>query len=198
MIDWRLASMVALAGCGQAPEERNVPVADDVPVNAATTTSQAAEAEAEARKSAFTKLDDNCRLIEENREEGPYWLRRCPGQGGWQVNWSESDLRQGLTLIGGDGEEAELDLSSLVAKGAFNSLGSTVEWRGPADGTPDVLIARMNVAGGAEPSRPDISRLAVVRLSPAPCLVAVVEPSSDQNSKAHEIADGKLPICIEG
>ena len=193
MIDWRLISLLALAGCSQAPEERNVSVADDPSVNG-TVAPQAAEAS--ARQSVFTKLDASCRLIEENREEGPYWLRRCPGQGGWQVNWSESDLRQDLTLIGGDGKEAELGLSSLVAKGAFNSIGSTVEWRGPASGTPNVLIARMNVASGVEPSRPDISRLAVVQLAPTPCLVAVVEPSSSQNSKAREIADGKLPGCV--
>lgn len=171
-------------------------VADDGSVTVARTPAKSPTSA--ARRSVFTKLDASCHLIEENPEEGPYWLRQCSGQGGWQVNWSESDLRQGLTLIRGDGKEVDLDLSSLVAKGAFNSLGTTIEWRGPADGTPDVLIARMNVASGAEPPRLDISRLAVVRLAPTACLVAVVEPSSSQNAKAREIADGKLPACIEG
>lgn len=192
MIDWRLISLLALAGCSQAPEERNASVADDLPVNE-TVAPRAPEAS--ARQSVLTKLDGSCRLIEEDREEGSYSLRRCSGRGGWQVNWSESDLRQDLTLIGSDRKATELNLSALVAKGAFNSFGRTIEWRGPAGGKPDVLIARMNVAAGTETARPDISRLVVIRLEPSPCLVAVVEPSGSQSSKAR-IADGKMPACI--
>ena len=148
-------------------------------------------------ESVYTELGEaRCRIVEENKEEGPYWLRRCPGHAGWQLDWSDSDLRQGLTLISPQGRETELNLSDLVAKGAFNSLGKTVEWRGQSPHQPKVLIVRMNVANGVEPRLPDISRLAVVRLTRTPCLVAVIEPGPGQNDRAREVADGQLATCV--
>lgn len=114
----------------------------------------------------------------------------------WQLDWSDSDLRQGLTLISPDGREAELSLSDQVANDAFNSLGETIEWRGDSAANPDALIARMNVANGVEPRLPDISRLAVVRVGESPCLIGVVEPGPDQNQRARDIADGPVPKCV--
>ena len=147
--------------------------------------------------SVYTELSEaRCRIVEENKEEGPYWLRRCPGHAGWQLDWSDSDLRQGLTLISPRGRETELNLSDLVAKGAFNSLGKTMEWRGLDPNRPEALIVRMSVANGVEPRLPDISRLAVVRLTKAPCLVAVIEPGAGQNERAREIADGEMASCV--
>ncbi len=148
-------------------------------------------------ESVYTELSEvRCRILEENKEEGPYWLRRCPGHAGWQLDWSDSDLRQGLTLISPQGRETELSLSDLVAKGAFNSLGKTVEWRGQNPSKPEALIIRMSVANGVEPRLPDISRLAVVRLAKAPCLVAVIEPGAGQNDRAREVADGEMAACV--
>ena len=148
-------------------------------------------------ESVYTELSEaRCRILEENKEEGPYWLRRCPGHAGWQLDWSDSDLRQGLTLISPQGRETELNLSDLVAKGAFNSLGKTVEWRGADLARPEALIVRMSVANGVEPRLPDISRLAVVRLTRTPCLVAVIEPGAGQNDRAREIADGEMETCV--
>jgi hypothetical protein len=148
-------------------------------------------------ESVYTELSEaRCRIVEENREEGPYWLRRCPGHAGWQLDWSDSDLRQGLTLISPQGRETELNLSDLVAKGAFNALGKTVEWRGKESSEPKALIVRMSVANGVEPRLPDISRLAVVRLTGTPCLVAVIEPGARQNDCAREVADGEMGTCV--
>ena len=148
-------------------------------------------------ESVYTELSEaRCRIVEENREEGPYWLRRCRGHAGWRLDWSDSDLRQGLTLISPQGRETELSLSDLVAKGAFNSIGKTVEWRGAALARPQALIVRMSVANGVEPRLPDISRLAVVRLTQRPCLVAVIEPGAGQNDRAREIADGAMATCV--
>jgi hypothetical protein len=160
--------------------------------------SSAAPAAAPPRVSAFTDLTvEKCRIVEENKEEGPYWLRRCPGHAGWQLEWSDSDLRQGIDLISPAGRKTELRLSDLVAKGAFNSLGQKIEWRGDNPGAPEALIVRMNVANGADPRLADISRLAVVRLTETPCLVAVVEPGARQNERAREFADGASGECIE-
>ncbi|WP_345167173.1 hypothetical protein [Sphingomonas daechungensis] len=139
---------------------------------------------------------DLCRTIEENPDEGPYWRGACPGYPGWRIEWYESDLRQGLELIDKSGRKTDLHLSEVVAHGAFNNLlGAPVEWRGPSTKAPDTLIVRMGV-DQEEEGRPQISRLAVVRLSPTPCIIGVVEPSSAQNAKARAIADGTKRDCL--
>ena len=192
MSDWRLLLVLALVACTPADEAGNSPVAAD-PI--ATGPAPSAIPETVRRESVFTDLTiEKCRIVEENKEEGPYWLRRCPGHAGWQLEWSDSDLRQGLDLISPVGRKTELRLSDLVAKGAFNSLGQKIEWRG--EGAPEALIVRMNVANGVEPRLPDISRLAVVRLTKTPCLVAVIEPGPRQNERAREIANGPLAECL--
>ena len=82
-----------------------------------------------------------------------------------------------------------------VAGGAFNSLGPTLEWRGPKGGPPDVLITRVHVVINEE-GKSDSGRLAIARLGDSPCIVAVVAPQAGQSDKARAIADGKLPDCL--
>ena len=149
------------------------------------------------RQSVFTKLEPKaCRMVEENLGPGPYWIRRCKGPAGWRLDWSEDDLREDLTLIAPDGRETELRLNELVANGAFDSLGATIEWRGRAATKPDMLIVRTSVANAASPGGPDISRLAVVRLTGRPCVIAIVDPGPKQNQKARELADRPPITCI--
>ena len=136
-----------------------------------------------------------CRLIEQNIEEGGYSRHACGGLAGYKLEISESDLRQDVVVIAPDGRRSELQLSSIVAKGAFNILGKNAEWRGSSY-KPTALIVRLNVAQGPEPTRPEISNLVVARLGPSACVVAVVPPGADQNGRARQIADGKLPGCI--
>ena len=195
MTDWRLIALAALAGCAKPVTDPAAPASEEqIDLNLPM---QPETPRVPQRQSVFTKLDPaKCRLLEENKEEGPYWLRRCLGAAGWQLDWSESDLRQGLTLIDANGRETELRLSDLVANGAFNSIGETIEWRGRDVAEPEALIVRMSVANGVEPRKPDISRLAVVRLTRTPCLVAVVEPGPSQNERARAIADGTMPACL--
>ena len=195
-----LVLAAALAACSPAQDGDTTNVAPD---NTVESLPQPAEAEASVQSdvpvhaSAFTELSESrCRLIKENKDEGPYWLRRCPGHAGWQLEWSESDLRQGLSLIAADGKESELRLSDLVARGAFNSIGKTIEWRGKSAVAPEAMIVRMSVANGVEPRLSDISRLAVVRLTGTPCLVVVVEPGAGQNERARRIADGAMNKCL--
>jgi len=178
MIDWRAIAALSAFACG-SPTMRQ-PMAPQ-------------------RQSVFTKLEPKaCRLVEENLGAGPYWIRRCKGPAGWRLDWSEDDLREDLRLIAADGRETELRLTELVANGAFNSLGDTIEWRGRGPAKPDRLIVRVNVANHADAGGPDISKLAVVRLSGTPCVVAIVDPGRGQNQKARALADRPMAACISG
>lgn len=142
------------------------------------------------RQSSYTRLDAaGCRLLEQNLDEAGYSRWLCPGQAGWSVELTESDLRQDLELIAPSGQRTPLELTRRVARGAFNDLGATAEWRGPSAARPDTLIVRMNVAQPEHPPRPDISRLAVIRLTAPPCLIAIVEPGAAQNERARAVAD---------
>ena len=144
----------------------------------------------------YTSLDrSRCRLIEQNAEEGGYFRHECAGVGGYKLETSESDLRNDIVVIGPDGRRSRLQLSTLVAAGAFNELGKTAEWRGGRD--PRALIVRLNVANPAQPMRPDTSKLVVARLEAPSCVVAVVPPGPGQNATARDIADGPLPGCMK-
>jgi hypothetical protein len=112
------------------------------------------------------------------------------------VEWTESDLRQGLELISDGGERTNLRLSELVADGAFNRLGPRIEWRGVIASKPDMLVVRLFVADGAEPAKPDRSLLAVARLQPRPCVVAIVQPGRQQSDQARRIADSAPGPCL--
>ncbi len=163
-------ALIALAACGPAK-------------------SAAAE-----RVSHYSPLDDKaCRTIEEIEETGD-WTGACPGVAGYSLEWSSSDLRDDLAVISGK-NRTDLQIPTLVANGRFDSLGKRAEWRGPAGGSPDVLIVRVHVA--IAEGKSDSGRLAIARLAPTPCLVAVVPPGSGQSDRARAIADGKLPHCLK-
>ena len=152
-----------------------------------------AAADAQERASTYTKLDDAHCGPENVIEETGDWDRRCKGAAGQEFEWASGDLREELLLIRG-AKSINLDIPVKVAGGAFNSLGPTLEWRGPEGGAPDVLIVRVQVADAE--GKNDSGRLAVVRLGDAPCIVAVVPPGAGQNERARALADGKLPDCL--
>ena len=146
--------------------------------------------------SRYVSLEpSSCKLIEENVEEGGYWRRRCAGLAGYELETSESDLRQDVVIVAPDGRRSELNLSSLVAKGAFNSLGKMAEWRGQDPGKPRALIVRVSVPADPGVGRRGRSDLVVARLAPPACVVAVVPQGPGQNDKARAIADRELPPC---
>ena len=145
------------------------------------------------RSSQFTKLTEStCKLVETIEETGD-WVRSCQGVGGHAVEWSSGDLRENL-VVSKDGRKSSLEIPALVANGAFDRLGETVEWRGPGGSEPDVLVVRVHVAG--PDGRDDSGRLAIARLSPSPCLVAIVPPGPEQSDRARTIADRPLPDCL--
>ena len=178
MIDWRAIAALSALASGSPTMGQPTP---------------------QQRQSVFTKLRPaECRMIEESVEGAGYWLRRCRGHAGWKLEWDEDDLREDLTLIAPDGRETELRLTELVAQGAFDSLGGTIEWRGHDPAKPDRLIVRVNVANHADAGGPDISTLAVVRLTGTPCVVAIVAPGPGQNQKARAFADHPMATCMSG
>jgi len=138
-----------------------------------------------------------CRLLRSNAEEAGFYEHECPGEGGYRLRTSESDLREGVVVLAPGGGEHDLGLVAL-ANGAFSSLGDTVEWRGDMAGggfAPDALILRQSVMEDPDPAVPETSYLVVARLRPTPCVVARIAPGPRQNERAREAADGG-EVCI--
>ncbi len=188
-----LSISLALAGCGEPAPGANeaAPVPDTIASERAATPTGGTVAP--TRSSQYSPIDDkSCRTIEENEETGD-WIGACPGLAGYTLEWSIGDLRDDLTIIDGK-TRAQLAIPSLVAKGAFDSLGAKAEWRGATGARPDVLIVRVHVANAE--GKNDSERLAVARLMPKPCLVAIVPVGAGQSERARTIADGKLPGCL--
>ena len=187
-----IAALAVVSACGENAQRENV-------LQTAVENSQSGRpgsvpgTTAPARSSQYSPVSDEaCEVIESSEETGD-WTGRCPGVAGYRVEWSSSDLRDDLTLIKGE-TRTPLQIPALVAKGAFNSPGPKIEWRGPTGGAPDVLVVRVHVANPEGVS--DSGRLAIFRLKPAICLVAIVPPQSGQSERARAIADGKLPDCL--
>ena len=142
------------------------------------------------RTSRFTRLEaKSCKLRSVERETGD-WTRLCPGAGPFRLEWSSGDLRENLVVLRGSRRD-DLDLWNRVAQGAFSSLGSTVEWRGPAGKAPDVLVVRVRIAD--ENGREGSGHLAVIRLAPKACVAAIVPPQPGQSAAARAIADRSPP-----
>jgi hypothetical protein len=174
------------------PQEAPAPLADP-PASSETLPSSDAHEPTAERVSQFTTLNEkSCKTVQEDKETGD-WSGACPGVGPYALNWSIGDLRDDLEVIRG-GQRTQLGIPSIVAKGAFDSIGQTLEWRGPAAGPPDVLVARVSVARPDGTS--DSGRLTIIWLGEKPCIVAVIPPQAGQSDKARAIADGKLPACV--
>ena len=147
--------------------------ADKAPKNSVTVKLPAAGAPLPP-DSSYTSIDAaSCRTANA--------VRRCEGSAGYALETS----RRGITIVGPDGRRSELDLSK-ITKGSSPRLGTKAEWRGPAPGHPNALIIRVN------------RDLIVARLASPACVVAVIEPQSGQNDKARQVADDKLPACLQG
>ena len=187
-------AFLALAACGNPDGGADQPSAADAEEPPAASAEPPADPVASAeRASIFTKLHDSYCGPENVIEETGDWDRRCKGAGGQEFEWASGDLREELLMVRG-GKSINLDIPVKVGGGAFDSLGPTLEWRGPKGGAPDVLITRVHVANSEGKS--DSGRLTVVRLGDSPCIVAVVPPAAGQSDRARAIADGKLPECL--
>jgi hypothetical protein len=178
-----LAFAFLATGCGREESPRHdesAPVAEPAEEPAGET----------GRLSRYTRLDDFT-LTRSAPEEAGFFEHECPGEGGFRLRHSESDLRENITVLAPGGGEHSLALPAL-ANGAFSSTGETAEWRGDAradDFVPSALILRQSVVEYPDPAVPEVSYLVVVRLTPSPCVVARVPPGPDQNRLARGLAD---------
>jgi len=193
-----LSALVLLAAaCSQAEETDSRPAADGTAAPAAQSAAPAPEptpSPVTGRAYRYTPLT-GCKLVREEREEMPYAEVLCAGPAGWALRIADSDARQTLAVVAPGGKETRIDLSR-VSGGAFNSFGSTAEWRGPAGEpfAPDSLVVRFRVAEEPHPA-PEVAYLLALRLAPAPCLVAKVAPGPGQNDSARAAAD-QPAACI--
>lgn len=184
---------VALAACGQDAGSAAANGASGTFANGPATGGPAAALRDGKRASVYTSLDDkDCKTIEEI-EETRDWTSECPAAPGYRLELSSGDLRDDLTIIEGN-KRTDLGIPTLVANGAFDSLGPKAEWRGHAGGKPDPLIVRVHVASPEGVS--DSGRLAIARLGQEPCLVPIVPPAAGQSDRARAIADGELSNCL--
>lgn len=125
-------------------------------------------------------------------EEGDSIIQECSGFGGYQLQASESDLRQSITLIK-NGREFPLQFWDTVSP-AFSTLGSKAEWRfiqKRSKPTPIALIVRLNAVTGEEANK-TISWLVVSKLTDQnSCVIGKIPPQKDgtQNQKARDMAD---------
>lgn len=180
-----LLAAAALAACSSGEDEPAAP---------APSATASGEAPA-ARGFRYTRLDA-CRMLESNPEEAGYYLSECPGEGGYKLRVSESDLRQSVTVIAPGGTGTDLDLARHTG-GGFSSLGETAEWRGTGEDAafaPDALILRHEVVTNPEGTA-TTSYLVIVRLTPTPCVTARLEPGPEQNVRARNLADAGAP-CL--
>lgn len=151
---------------------------------------EVAEAAEPEEQSRYTQLT-GCALTRSAPEEAGFFEHECPGEGGYRLRHTESDLRENLVVLAPGSGEHSLELPALAA-GAFSSIGDTVEWLGEsgADGfVPTALIVRQSAVEDPDPNVPEVSYLVVARLTPVPCAIARVPPGPDQNVRARAAAD---------
>lgn len=182
--------LLLLAACSDTgqPAEGSTASPAAVPVASAAPETAPTEADAGFR---YTRLAD-CTLTRSAPEEAGFFEHECAGEGGYRLRKSEADLRDNLVVLAPGSGEHDLGLPTL-ARGAFSSVGDTVEWRGESEGasfTPRALIVRQIVMEDPDPAVPEVSYLVVARLQPAACVVARIPPGPGQNQKARDAADG--------
>lgn len=180
-----LALLALLAAC--SGETAAPPASDDA---ASGPPPEAPAAAVAGERFRYTRLT-GCTLTRSAPDEGGFFEHECPGEGGYRLRHVEADLREDLVALAPDGGEHDLGLT-MLARGAFNSLGETVEWRGdtPAGGfAPTALIVRQTVMEDPDPNVPEVSYLVVARLAPRPCVVIRIPPGPGQNRRARQAAD---------
>ncbi|MEN3972856.1 hypothetical protein WJS89_09270 [Sphingomicrobium sp. XHP0235] len=207
-----IGGALLLAACGSGDVE-----SETVESDTDATAPAGSDAETVPEGDAEVRLDENGAMVRDPApsnseysdlgdcttvrlyEEGGGFEESCEGPSGWKLTYTQSDLRENLVLIDAEGTEHELALSEQIAKGAFNDLGRTVEWRS-AEGSSDprAMIVRMNVAQ-PDPMSADRSVLGVVRLDGPVCLIGTVPPGPGQNVAARKLADREqLSDCLDG
>lgn len=185
-----------LPGCaGQGDAPASTPAQDAVrppdprpeqPVELPT--SRAAPAVAEDA-GIYTSIAASRCTVEELGDELGSTSSTCQGLPPYRLVVTDSDARQGLEVVHGEGPPQSLQLGTRVS-GAFSDLGEIVEWRRDAAGAPSALIVRFNAYDQPEKPNRATSFLVVARLADrGSCVVNVLAPGPQQNRQAREAAD---------
>lgn len=151
------------------------------------------EGQTEKIDSIYTDLaSSKCKTTELNEDEG-WSVQLCRGAFGYDLEVTEGDLRQSVTVIGPGGKRHELNFPTLVSA-AFSSVGEKAEWRfREEDGKrePFALIIRFNASEDAEDSSKVTSYLTVSKITEDEiCLTDIVKPVRNANEQARELALG--------
>lgn len=178
------APLILLGGCGQ-PEEETAEVArqgagptvQDLPAGDAPQASP----EPARFTSDYSTLDfDDCTVTRE-AAEGHSVDYRCPGRAGLPLLLHDGDGRYDL--------DAGVRNDEFQSIGAFNSIGTTIEWR-LDEGRPIAVIFRLNDATMEDRGR---SVLAVEKVgtaqSPGCRIAQIAGDTPDLNARARSIAD---------
>lgn len=192
--------VLALAACSSEPsaplaQTRSEAASDAADARSAEALSRPTPAPPAAIGSHYTSLK-TCREVE-RVEEGSYGRSLCDAPGGLVLEYVTFDGRDDLRIGNSAKGAINLEFPSL-GKGAFNSLGPAIEWRGaagPGGFMADALIVRNAIYD--TPETPDRARstLAVVDLSKR-CVVAQIPPGPGQNEAARAEAGKKGGTCV--
>ena len=147
-----------------------------------------------AVESAYTKtnFDKDCKVIEEGEAGGVTAI--CPGLLGYQIHFTEGDLRQSA-FYGYVGQWHAA--GAFESFGPFNYAAPTVEWR-IENGRPFATIRRWFVSMGEDANGkplPVVQVLVVSRVAQKDdgegCIVAYVEATANKNANdlARKAAD---------
>lgn len=153
-----------------------------------------------AAESRYTDLDTNaCEKLSE--EEGMGVSLKCEGLDGLPVYFKEGDLR--MSLFFGAVPQSYID-EGFETFGAFNSVGTKIEWRSDGNDRPRAAILRWfldNIdpdTGAVDPKRRGqvlvISRVAATAEEKG-CMVGFVDAlaNADANALARNVADTVAP-----
>lgn len=142
--------------------------------------------------SMYTSLNEpECKVTEHNESEGEFYKARCPGMGGYALDFLESDLRQSLNVIAPSGNEYPLKFWNVSA--AFSYLGKLAEWRVTkvnGETRPIAMIVRFNASEDPEHTEKVTSYLVVSKITDSEiCVTDVVKPIPNANEQARVLAD---------
>jgi hypothetical protein len=137
--------------------------------------------------SAYVSLKDgDCKSIGDNGPDDDFATLRCGSVAGWTVIVDYGDARDSITLRRA-GKDTPLNFYDTVT-GLFTTVGERYEFR-MRKGVPIGTIVRLVHPVSGEAPEPKVSELVVTRLTPTPCVIAVVPPGPSQNATARKLAD---------
>ena len=176
-----------LPACAPAPQP-SAAASAETPATPAVPQSRPDAATVADEQGRYTRLSGPQCRTDELRDELGSTVTTCAGADAYRLVVTDSDARQHLALVRGDGEPRSLELGMHFG-GGFNDLGDTVEWWPQGDAAPTALISRFNAY--EHPEQPDrtTSYLAVVKLGERPCLTEVIPPAANQNQLARDAAE---------